>query len=66
MTLVTVGAQQERLPTARLVSAPRLAMPGAVDSNVPMTWEVADPRVWSRPQKILKGANGIRRWPASS
>jgi hypothetical protein len=42
MTLVTVDAQQERLPTARLVAAPRLAMPGAVDSNVPMTWDLVD------------------------
>ena len=40
--LVTLGAQQERLPVARLVSAPRLAMPGAVDSNVPMTWDLVD------------------------
>lgn len=40
--LVAPHAQQEVLPSARLVSAPRLAMPGAVDSNVPMTWELID------------------------
>jgi hypothetical protein len=42
LSLVTLRAQQERLPTARLVSAPRLVMPGAVDSNVPMAWDVVD------------------------
>ena len=31
-------------PTARLVRAPRLVVPGAVDSNVPMTWELVDGR----------------------
>jgi hypothetical protein len=42
LTLVTVRAQQERLPDARLVAAPRLAMPGAVDSNVPLAWSLVD------------------------
>ena len=40
--LVALHGQQETLPSARLVPAPRLAMPGAVDSNVPMTWELVD------------------------
>lgn len=40
--LVATHAQQETLPSARLISAPRLVMPGAVDSNVPMTWELVD------------------------
>jgi len=35
-------AQQETLPSTRLVPAPRLAMPGAVDSNVPMIWDLVD------------------------
>ena len=42
MTLATVGAQQDRLPTARLVAAPRLTVPAAVDSNVAMTWDLVD------------------------
>jgi hypothetical protein len=42
MTLVTVRAQQDRLPIARLVAAPRLAVPAAVDSNVAMTWDLVD------------------------
>ena len=40
--LVAPHAQQDTLPSARLTSAPRLVMPGAVDSNVPMTWERVD------------------------
>ena len=42
MALVTVRAQQERTPTARLVPAPRVAVPAAVDSNVSMTWDLVD------------------------
>lgn len=40
----TLGGQSERLPTARLIRAPRIVMPGQVDSNVPMTWELVDGR----------------------
>ena len=42
MSLVTLGAQQERVPTVRLVPAPKLAVPAAVDSNVAMTWDLVD------------------------
>ena len=35
-------AQQEALPSTRLVPAPRLAMPGAVDSNTPLIWDLVD------------------------
>ena len=43
--LVSLGAQQtERVPTAQLVPAPRLVMPGAIDSNIPMTWNLVDGR----------------------
>ncbi len=39
--LASPAAQDdEAIPSARLISAPRLVMPGAVDSNVPMTWEM--------------------------
>jgi len=31
-------------PAARLVRAPRIMMPGAVDSNVPMAWDLVDGR----------------------
>jgi len=40
----TPQGQSTRLPTARLIRAPRIVMPGAVDSNVPMVWELADGR----------------------
>lgn len=40
--LAPLGAQQARVPTARLVPAPRLVLPGAVDSTVPMVWELTD------------------------
>jgi hypothetical protein len=40
--LAAPRAQQEPIPTARLLPAPRLAMPGAIDSNVPMTWDLVD------------------------
>ncbi len=40
----TLDGQSERLPTARLIRAPRIVMPGQVDSNVPMTWELVDGR----------------------
>lgn len=34
----TLPAQGTRLPNVRLLSAPALALPGRVDSGVPMTW----------------------------
>jgi hypothetical protein len=40
--LPSLGAQDHALPTPRLLAAPRLVMPGAVDSNIPMTWELVD------------------------
>ncbi|OFW17858.1 MAG: hypothetical protein A3H97_12580 [Acidobacteria bacterium RIFCSPLOWO2_02_FULL_65_29] len=41
--LVSLGAQQtSRLPTARLLPASRLVLPGAIDSNIPMTWDLVD------------------------
>jgi hypothetical protein len=38
-----------RGPSARLVPAPRLTMPGAIDSNVPLAWEAIDgqPRLFA-------------------
>jgi hypothetical protein len=39
-----VMAQDERLPSARLVPAPRFVVPGAVDSNIPMVWDLVDGR----------------------
>jgi len=42
--LVAPAAQVERLPLAKLIPAPRLTLPGAVDSNIPMTWELVDGR----------------------
>jgi len=42
ITLVTLRAQVERTPTVRLVAAPKLAVPAAVDSNVAMTWDLVD------------------------
>lgn len=44
-----VHAQDDRLPTTRLVPAPRLVMPGAVDSNIPMEWDLVDgtPRLFA-------------------
>jgi hypothetical protein len=40
--LVPLTAQNDPLPTARLLSAPRLTMPAAVDSNIPLTWGLID------------------------
>jgi hypothetical protein len=40
--IASLRAQQDGLPSARLVSAPLLAVPGAIDSNVPMVWELVD------------------------
>ncbi|MGE3579318.1 MAG: hypothetical protein AB7I25_12745 [Vicinamibacterales bacterium] len=46
--LVSLGAQQSvtpqagSVPTARLVRAPRLVLPGEIDSNSPMTWDLVD------------------------
>jgi hypothetical protein len=40
--LVAPRAQQQTLPSARLVSAPRVDMPAAVDANVPMLWDLVD------------------------
>jgi hypothetical protein len=38
--LLAAPGAQEALPTARLVPAPQLVMPGAVDSSVPITWDL--------------------------
>ena len=38
--MVTVGTAQGRIPTATLVEAAPLALPGAVDSNSPAVWEL--------------------------
>ena len=40
--LIAGASAQDDIPTARLISASRLVMPGAVDSNVPMTWDLVD------------------------
>ncbi|HYB96093.1 MAG TPA: hypothetical protein VEC39_14055 [Vicinamibacterales bacterium] len=37
-----VGAQAPRLPSARLVSAPRLDLPGETDSNSPAAWSIVN------------------------
>ena len=42
VALTTLDARQVRAPKARLVVAPRLAVPGAVDSNVSMVWDLVD------------------------
>jgi hypothetical protein len=42
--LVTLHGQAERSPTVRLVPASRIVMPGAVDSNVPLAWDLVDGR----------------------
>jgi hypothetical protein len=42
--LPSLVAQSDTVPTARLRSAPRLTMPAAVDSNMPMTWDRVDGR----------------------
>jgi len=39
---LAVPAAQSRVPTARLVSAPRLDLPGAVDSSNPAVWDLVD------------------------
>ena len=42
LTVVELRAQANRLPSARLFAAPLLEMPAAVDSSIPMTWELVD------------------------
>jgi hypothetical protein len=46
---LTLHAQQARLPTVRLVAAPRLPLPGLVDSNTPMVRDLVDgePRLFA-------------------
>jgi hypothetical protein len=39
--LVSLRAQQG-IPSAQLIPAPRLVLPGAIDSNVPMTWDLVE------------------------
>ena len=45
-TLGPLRAQSERPLSARLVSAPALTLPTAVDSNTPMAWDLVD-GVWT-------------------
>lgn len=40
--LVPLHAQSARTPTARLVSASRLDLPGQIDSNNPMAWSLVE------------------------
>ncbi len=40
--LASPSAQAARVPTARLSPAPRLTLPGRVDSNNPLVWHEAD------------------------
>lgn len=40
----TLDGRPEPPPSARLTRAPRVVMPGAVDSNVPLVWELVDGR----------------------
>jgi hypothetical protein len=61
--LVTLRGQSQRLPTAQLVRAPRIVMPGAVDSNVPLAWELVDGR-WRL--FALTSFGGIPAWHAGS
>jgi hypothetical protein len=39
-----LDGRPERPPSARLVRASRIVMPGAVDSNVPLAWDLVDGR----------------------
>lgn len=41
-TMLAVPSAQTRVPTARLVSASRLDLPGAVDSSNPAVWDLVD------------------------
>ena len=43
------AAQETGLPSARLVSAPRVALPGDIDSSSPLMWELVDgaPRLFA-------------------
>jgi hypothetical protein len=40
LAMAAVDAQTQRVPTARLVSAPRFNLPGTIDSNNPAVWSL--------------------------
>lgn len=42
LAVATVTAQSPRTPSARLVSAPRLTLPGEVDSSNPAVWSIVE------------------------
>jgi hypothetical protein len=42
LAIASVDAQAPRTPTARLVSAPRLDLPGEIDSSNPAAWSLVD------------------------
>jgi hypothetical protein len=57
-----LSAQDAGLPSARLVAAPRLTLPGEVDSSNPLVWDLADgsPRLfalssWGGVPKLASG-----------
>ena len=61
---IVVSAPRAAESSARLVFAPRLLMPGAVDSSVPLTWDLVDgaPRLfafasWAGVPALLAGAS---------
>lgn len=61
---IVISTPLAQTASARLVSAPRLLMPGAVDSNVPFAWALVDgtPRLsafasWGGVPALLAGAS---------
>src|SRR5688572_27735039 len=42
LAVVSINAQSSRVPTARLISAPRLDLPADVDSSNPAVWSLID------------------------
>jgi hypothetical protein len=61
------SAQDVGVPSARLVSAPRLALPGEVDSSNPLVWDLVDgaPRLfalssWGGVPKLASGPDVTR------
>ena len=44
--IATISAQAPRVPTARLVSAPRVVLPAEIDSSNPAVWSLVDGVPW--------------------
>lgn len=73
LSLVAASAQVDRVPSARLIEAPTVIVPGTIDSNIPMVWERVDGSwklfaftSWGGTPTLLSGSSLDRMQPGGA